>query len=247
MTSATHQTKANRDGLRKRPLISLVSGAIVVGALIAGCGGSLSAGAARESSVTQTRAQFVGYAACMRSHGVAGYPDPQVSASGSEISVRISPGNANPNSPGFRSADRGCHHLLPNRGMQGGPGSGGAAQQAQDVVFADCIRSHGVPGFPDPATTGCSCCPPRSTSKPPHSSTRCTPARRRSQARSRSTRLREATPRAQLTRSAARALRGGRAGFGQTGPAGRGAAADVRLEVLPSSNGHATRAPQEPT
>jgi hypothetical protein len=154
MTSTTHQTKANRDGLRKRPLISLVSGAIVVGALIAGCGGSSSAGAARESSVTQTRAQFVGYAACMRSHGLAGYPDPQVSASGSGISVRISPGDANPNSPGFRSADRGCRHLLPNGGMQVGPGSGSAAQQAQDVVFADCMRSHGVPGFPDPGHDG---------------------------------------------------------------------------------------------
>lgn len=154
MTSATRPTKANRDGLRKRPLISLVSGAIVVGALIAGCGGSSSPGSVRHSSVTQLRAQFVGYAACMRSHGVAGYPDPRVSASGTSVSVRISPGSANPNSPGFRSADRACHHMLPNGGVQGGPGSGSTAQQAQDVVFADCMRSRGVPGFPDPGRDG---------------------------------------------------------------------------------------------
>lgn len=155
MKSATHPTKANRDGLRKRPLISLVSGAIVIGALIAGCGGSsASAGSVGHSSATQTRAQYVGYAACMRSHGVAGYPDPQVSGSGSGVSVRITPGTANPNSPGFRSADRGCHHLLPNGGVQGGPGGSSRAQQAQDVVFADCMRSNGVPGFPDPGRDG---------------------------------------------------------------------------------------------
>lgn len=154
MISVTRPTKANRDGRRKHPLISLVSGAIVVGALIAGCGGSLSPGSAAHSSVMQTRAQFVGYAACMRSHGVGGYPDPQVSASANRVSVRIAPGSADPNSPGFRSADRACHHLLPNAGVQGGPGSSSAAQQAQDVVFADCMRSHAVPGFPDPGRDG---------------------------------------------------------------------------------------------
>jgi hypothetical protein len=154
MTSATRPTKANRGGLRTRPLISLVSGAIVVGALIVGCGDGSSTSSMRSSSVRQTRGQFVGYAACMRSHGVAGYPDPQVSASANSVSVRISPGSANPNSPGFSSADRACHHLLPNGGAQGRPGHSSAAQAAQDVVFADCLRSHGVPGFPDPGRDG---------------------------------------------------------------------------------------------
>jgi hypothetical protein len=154
MTSATPPTKASRDGLHKRPPISLVSGAIVVGVLIAGCGGSSSPDLLGHSSVSQLRAQFVGYAACMRSHEVAGYPDPQVSASGNTVSVRISPGSANPNSPGFKSADRACHRLLPNGGVQGGPGSTSAAQQAQEVAFADCMRSRGVPGFPDPGRDG---------------------------------------------------------------------------------------------
>lgn len=154
MRSVTCQSKANWDGLRRRPSISLVSGAIVIGALIAGCGAGSSAGSAPRSTLTQTRAQFVGYAACMRSHGVSDYPDPLVSASGNQVSVHITPGSANPNSPAFRSADRTCHRMLPNGGVQGGPGSSSAAQQAQDVVFADCMRSHGVPGFPDPGRDG---------------------------------------------------------------------------------------------
>jgi hypothetical protein len=90
----------------------------------------------------------------MRSHAVPGYPDPQVTASGNSVSVTISPGSANPNSPAFRSADRACHHLLPNGGVQGGPGGSSPQQQAQDVVFADCMRAHGVSGFPDPDHDG---------------------------------------------------------------------------------------------
>jgi hypothetical protein len=90
----------------------------------------------------------------MRSHGVAGYPDPQVSGSADSMSVTISPGSANPNSPGFRSADHACHDLMPNGGLQGSPGGSSAQQQAQDVLFAGCMRSHGVPSFPDPSHDG---------------------------------------------------------------------------------------------
>jgi hypothetical protein len=90
----------------------------------------------------------------MRSHGLAGYPDPQISASANSVSVTISPGSADPNSPAFKSADRACHHILPNGGVQGGPGGNSEAQHARDVLFADCMRSHGVPSFPDPGRDG---------------------------------------------------------------------------------------------
>lgn len=150
--SSVSPKNADRNGLHRRSLVSLVPGAVVVGALVAGCGGASSSGSARNSGVTETRAAFVGYAACMRSHGVADYPDPQISGTANGVSVRITPGNANPNSPAFRSADRRCHHMLPNGGVQAGPDS--PAQQAQDRGFADCIRSHGVSGFPDPGRDG---------------------------------------------------------------------------------------------
>jgi hypothetical protein len=87
----------------------------------------------------------------MRSHGVPGYPDPQVSASGNSVSVTISPGDATPNSPSFRAADRACRYLLPS-GVAPGPSTAG--QQAHDLTFADCMRSHGVPRFPDPGRDG---------------------------------------------------------------------------------------------
>lgn len=156
MASAIHPTKPNKCRLRKRPLISLVAGAVALGALIAGCGGSAHPGSPPGSSagLAVTRARYVAYAACMRSHGVGGYPDPQVSGSAGSVSVRISPGSANPSSPAFRSADRVCHDLLPNGGAQGSPGGSSAQEQTQDVLFADCMRSHGVPSFPDAGRDG---------------------------------------------------------------------------------------------
>ena len=60
--------------------------------------------------------QFVAFAVCMRSHGVPGYPDPEVSSSGNRVQVTISPGSADPNSPAFKSAGHTCHNLLPNGG-----------------------------------------------------------------------------------------------------------------------------------
>jgi hypothetical protein len=82
----------------------------------------------------------------MRSHGVSGYPDPRVSGSGNGVQVTISPGTANPDAPAFKAADRACHHLLP--GLVSRTASSGQDQE-QNLKFADCMRSHGVPDFPD--------------------------------------------------------------------------------------------------
>jgi hypothetical protein len=56
--------------------------------------------------------------------------------------------------PAFKTAQQACAKLAP-----GGPGGGGAvpisAQQHRQIVqFAACVRSHGVPDFPDPDATG---------------------------------------------------------------------------------------------
>jgi hypothetical protein len=96
----------------------------------------------------------VAFAVCMRSHGVPGYPDPQISSSAGQVHVKISPGNLNPNSPAFKSADGACHELLPDGGAPGGGGDHTAQGHAQGVAFAVCMRSHGVPTFPDPGHDG---------------------------------------------------------------------------------------------
>jgi hypothetical protein len=137
------------------PVILTLGAALAASSLlVTGCGGSTAGSSNSPSPQAQASRQVLGYATCMRSHGVGGYPDPVVSSSGNSVKVTMSPGSANPDSPAFRSADRACHHLLSNGGEQGGAGGSSAQQQAQDVKFAECMRSHGVPGFPDPDHDG---------------------------------------------------------------------------------------------
>jgi len=130
----------------------LLAAAIAVGVLLAGCGGGSNSpnSSSTQAQMKQEQQNAVGFAVCMRSHGVPDYPDPQISSSGNHVQVSISPGGADPNSPAFKSAGHACHNLLPN----GGPPANGAQDQAQDLTFADCMRSHGVPNFPDAARDG---------------------------------------------------------------------------------------------
>lgn len=53
------------------------------------------------------------FAACMRSHGVSGFPDPGAGA------AAIKPGAIDPNSPVFKSAATSCRSLLPTRAQPG--------------------------------------------------------------------------------------------------------------------------------
>ena len=57
-------------------------------------------------------------------------------------------------SPAARSAETACRHLLPGGGP---PRQSAAHSQAQTVAalaFAHCLRSHGLPNFPDPTSSG---------------------------------------------------------------------------------------------
>jgi hypothetical protein len=107
---------------------------------IAACGASRST----PSHGGSVRTGFLAYSACMRSHGVPNFPDP---SSGGGIHLTV--GSINPFSPSVKSAQARCHKLLPG----GGPPQGVSEQQKERLVrTAECMRSHGVTGFPDPTT-----------------------------------------------------------------------------------------------
>jgi hypothetical protein len=99
--------------------------------------------------------QAVAYSACMRSHGVPNFPDPKVSTNGNEVKVAIGINSSISGNPQFKSAQQACSKLLPG----GGPGSGpnhqiSPQEQSQYLKAAACIRSHGIPNFPDPTFSG---------------------------------------------------------------------------------------------
>lgn len=90
------------------------------------------------------------FAKCMRGHGVPQFPDPGgTPAAGSSISILGAhlPPTTNIKAPAFQSALHTCMKQF-NAAHPRPPLS--AAQKAAAVKFAECMRAHGVPGFPDP-------------------------------------------------------------------------------------------------
>jgi len=85
-----------------RPLFpTVIVAAVAVTVLAAGCGGGGSpptSSARPAAATTDIAANAVAFAACMRSHGLSSYPDPQVSQSAGHSQMTISPGGLDPNS-----------------------------------------------------------------------------------------------------------------------------------------------------
>jgi hypothetical protein len=104
--------------------------------------------AAPSSPAPTGAAGLLAYSECMRSHGVPDFPDPV----GNSLQIKGGPGSdLDPDSPQMQTAQKACQSLAPGGGEKG---TVSAAQQAQALKFSTCMRSHGVPNFPDPTFSG---------------------------------------------------------------------------------------------
>jgi hypothetical protein len=127
-------------------------GAILVAALVAGCGSSKPPATGAQSPQSPGAAAY-SYARCMRAHGVPSFPDPQVTSSPGHTAVRITVTPRETGSPRFASAQKACNGIL-------GPAANGPspaeerARAADLLAFARCMRTHGVRDFPDPDRQG---------------------------------------------------------------------------------------------
>jgi hypothetical protein len=111
-----------------------------VALLAAACSGSSSPSDAGLTYYQKTLA----FAQCVRAHGVPGFPDPN-----SQGNFLLRPNNGfHMGSPQFDSANKTCQHLLPTNGESNAEQVKQAATQA--LKFTGCMRTNGVPGFPDP-------------------------------------------------------------------------------------------------
>ena len=86
----------------------------------------------------------------MRAHGVSDFPDPTVGSNGLP-SWTFDAGNVSPQSPAFRAAHQVCKNDLPDLL---GTSAEKAAANAAALKYATCMRSNGVPNFPDPNGQG---------------------------------------------------------------------------------------------
>jgi hypothetical protein len=133
--------------------IAILAAAVAGSALLAsGCGGSSSSGVPHVGSTTSAGSKAPSgdsFSKCMRSHGVPLFPDPNSKG-------QISPGaGVDVNSPLFRAAQNACRSLLPKGGSFTAGGTHlGAQQLTQMLRYARCMRSRGLPKFPDPTGHG---------------------------------------------------------------------------------------------
>jgi hypothetical protein len=102
-----------------------------------------------ESSRATPLAQGLAYSQCIRSHGVPNFPDPVQTPSGG-YGYRTA--GIDPNSAAFHGALQACKGLPSPWNSTGQQLS--AAQQQAWLNWAQCIRAHGVPDFPDPTFSG---------------------------------------------------------------------------------------------
>jgi hypothetical protein len=117
--------------------------AVTCALAIAACGSSgISFGAASGGVNPAYVATGLKFAKCMRSRGVPNFPDPSTGGG-----IHLGSG-INTSSPAFKAARASCGKLLPG----GGPGAQHPSEQnkLQMLRISECMRRHGVPGFPDP-------------------------------------------------------------------------------------------------
>jgi hypothetical protein len=118
--------------------------------LAAACGGTPSSAGSSGTPVaagaTDSRSAIAA-ARCIRAHGVPNFPDPDSSG---QI-PKEGPEQLGVSDAVLRAAQTACQNLWPYQ-----PPS--QAQQRQqltdDLKFAQCMRAHGVPNFPDPTNSG---------------------------------------------------------------------------------------------
>lgn len=147
--------------------LALVGMLVTVGLLAAACGGGSKGSAAASGSGTTTavapggktgapassgssttQTELLQLAQCMRAHGVPTFPDP--SATEGTLGAMVSSAGIDLQSPTVQAALEACKQYTPTQTVT--PAQS-AAQNAQQVQFAQCMRSRGVPNFPDPSAS----------------------------------------------------------------------------------------------
>lgn len=120
---------------------------VVAGSL---CAGVTACGSSHHPAASAGRNPLA-FSECVRAHGVRGFPDPgDTGASTGSNTIMIAgiviPPSIDIQSPAVRSAFQSCQkELFPN-----GRPKVSSSQKEQLIVQAQCMRTHGVPGFPDP-------------------------------------------------------------------------------------------------
>jgi hypothetical protein len=144
-------------------LVILAAAALVL--LAVACSSSPSSpggGGSPSASGSANSPSVIAYSHCMRSHGVPNFPDPPSSGQVPKTSAQ----QLGVSSSQLQAAQTACRHLYPDNGEGGGvltKDSLGECEETGDCpqalvqaamaalrIYAQCMRSHGLPTWPDP-------------------------------------------------------------------------------------------------
>ena len=121
---------------------------------LAACGSSSSSATGTSSGgASSAYTKALAYAQCMRAHGIPSYPDPN-SKGQFYVANGASDPTANVSTTVLNAAAQACQKLLPATMVKPPNGQGSTSGQAAELRWAACMRSHGEPNFPDPASDG---------------------------------------------------------------------------------------------
>ena len=129
------------------------AGAITIIAIaclvLAGCGGD---SIAKTTSASAGTGDAVAFSKCMRVNGLPSFPDPGTPSSGpaNMIGGVSIPASIDAQSPAFEGAMHACRGLLGAALSRQGRPSISAQMKAAMIAHAQCMRTHGVPGYQDP-------------------------------------------------------------------------------------------------
>ena len=131
---------------RAAAVITVIAAAPLLAVACSGSPSSTGSGGSPNAGGSANSRSAVNASRCIRSHGIPNFPDPDSSGqipkeTGQQLGVSDS---------ALRAAQRACQNLWPYQA----PSQVQQRQQlTDDLKFAQCMRSRGVPNFPDPTSS----------------------------------------------------------------------------------------------
>jgi len=154
-----------RSGRAGPPIVRMAAAVVATAALAllaAACSGSppsAGSGGSPDAGGSAASPSAVAYSACMRSHGVPNYPDPDSTGQLPKTDAQF----LGVSTSRYQAAQHACRPLYPAGGSpedcmltKDCPPVLVQQMMTADLKLARCMRSHGVPNFPDPTNDGAS-------------------------------------------------------------------------------------------
>lgn len=146
----------------RRARLLTAAATLAAAATIAACGSTSSPTAptsrsSNRSSDPSSTSPALAFSKCMRANGVPNFPD--LSGFGMKIAAgsggqAISINGVSLNGPAYQAARAKCQKYMPRHTATIPSAQAQAKQRASGLKVARCMRSHGVPNYPDPKYYG---------------------------------------------------------------------------------------------